>query len=129
MFRIIETHVSIAVPNLEEAKQYLEETCGLKKLREVNKPDCTITWYPGLELCQAEDGETQGTVKHVAWQVDNIHQAMRSLKQKGLRFDADQPATIDPTYLDTKEIVQYVFFSTPVGFPGELYQVSPRDGS
>ena len=125
MFTIIGTHVSMDVPDLEEAKEYLEETCEIKKLREVKKPDCTVTWYPGLELWQAGAESVAGSVKHVAWQVDDIREAMRSLKEKGVRFDADEPATVDARYLDTKEVVQYAFFSTPVGFRGELYQVDP----
>ncbi len=125
MFRILQTHVSVDVPDLTEAKKYLQEICGLEKIRELKKTDKTITWYPGVELSQVEDGEKPGIVKHIAWQVDDIRQAMRVLKEKGVCFDTEEPAEVDPALLDTKEVVRYVFFHTPIGFRGELYQVAP----
>ncbi|MFH1927349.1 MAG: hypothetical protein ABIK79_04125, partial [Chloroflexota bacterium] len=66
-----------------------------------------------------------GIAKHVAWQVDDIDEAVRELKERGVNFDFEEPKQIDPAVVDTGEIVRYIFFSTSVGLQGELYQVSP----
>lgn len=125
MFDILGTHVSMDVANLDETTKYLEETLGLKKLRQVTLPDFTIVWYPGLELRQADADTTPDIAKHVAWQVDDIDEAVRELKERGVNFDFEEPKQIDPAVVDTGEIVRYIFFSTSVGLQGELYQVSP----
>lgn len=127
MFKILATHVSMDVANLDETRKYLEEVCGLKKLRQVTRPTFTVVWYPGLELWQAGPEATPGIVKHVAWQVDDIYEAVRVLKERGVTFETEEPQRIDVDVLDTGEIVRYIFFTTPVGLQGELYQVSPPE--
>ena len=125
MFEIIDNHVSVDVADLEATRSYLEESCGLNKLREVNRPGLTIAWYPGLELWQATDDAAPGIVKHVAWQVDDIDAAVVDLKAKGVTFDTEEIQQIDVDVVDTGEIVRYIFFTTPVGLQGELYEVNP----
>ena len=125
MLDILRTHIATDVANLDETRKCLEETLGLKKLGQVTRPDFTIVWYPGLELWQASSDATPSIVKHVAWQVDDIDEAVQALKQRGVTFDSEEPMQIDPAVVDTREIVRYIFFSTPVGLQGELYQVSP----
>jgi len=128
MFKIVSTHISTDVANLDETREYLEDVLGLEKLREVNREDIgTIVWYPGLELQQADSNAETGLVKHVAWQVDDIQEAIRVLKKKGVTFETEEARQIDECYLDTKEIVHYIFFRTPVGLQGELYQVRPPE--
>ena len=95
MFEIIDNHVSVDVADLEATRRYLEESCGLNKLREVNRPGLTIAWYPGLELWQATDDAAPGIVKHVAWQVDDINAAVVDLKAKGVTFDTEEIQQID----------------------------------
>jgi uroporphyrinogen decarboxylase len=113
------------VADLDETMKYLEGTFGLKKLRQVTRPDFIVVWYPGLELWQAGPDATPGVVKHVAWQVDDIDQAVRVLKERGATFESDAPRQIDVDVLDTREVVRFIFFTTPGGLQGELYQVSP----
>lgn len=125
MFEILATHVSIDVANLNEARKYLEEKLGLQKIREVNRPEFTVVWYPGLELWQASLQATPGMVKHLAWQVDDIDEAVRMLKERGVTFESDRPQQVDVNVVDTGEIVRFIFFTTSLGFQGELYQVSP----
>jgi catechol 2,3-dioxygenase-like lactoylglutathione lyase family enzyme len=128
MFKIVSTHISTDVANLDEAREYLEDVLGLEKLRELSREDIgTIVWYPGLELRQADSNAKTGLVKHVAWQVDDIQEAIRLLKKKGVTFETEGPCQIDVCYLDPKEIVHYIFFKTPVGLQGELYQVGPPE--
>ena len=125
MFKVLDTHVSVDVANLDEARKYLEENCGLEKLRELNRPGVTVAWYPGLELSQAGPNVRPGIVKHVAWQVDDINQATQILKERGVIFESEEPKQIDVKLLDTREIIRFIFFTTPVGLRGELYQVGP----
>ena len=66
-----------------------------------------------------------GIVKHVAWQVDDIDAAVVDLKAKGVTFDTAEIQQIDVNVVDTGEIVRYIFFTTPVGLQGELYEVKP----
>ncbi|MCL4488845.1 MAG: hypothetical protein M1570_12040 [Chloroflexi bacterium] len=126
MYQILATHVAVDVANLDEFKNYFDQ-CGFRKLREVKRPGLTVSWYPGLELCQAAADAKPGVVKHVAWQVDDIDQAVRALRQAGVAVEGDEPSRIDVSVLDTAEVVRYIFFTTPVGLRGELYQVSPPE--
>ena len=129
MFKILATHVSLDVEDLAATQKYLEDVCGFEKLRQVTRPDFTVVWYPGLELWQAGPDATPGIAKHVAWQVDDIDEAVRELKERGVNFDFEEPKQIDPAAVDTGEIVRYMFFSTPVGLQGEIYEVKPpRNG-
>jgi hypothetical protein len=43
---------------------------------------------------------------------------MPLLKANGVLFETDEARQIDPSLLDTNELVQYVFFQNPVGFRG-----------
>jgi catechol 2,3-dioxygenase-like lactoylglutathione lyase family enzyme len=126
VFKILATHVSIDVPDLQATKQYLEKTLGIKKLRQVDRPDLgQIVWYPGLELWQAGSDGTAGRVRHVAWQVADIDETIDFLKGNGVVFETEEPRQIDTRYLDTKEVIRFIFFKTPDGLEGELYQVDP----
>jgi catechol 2,3-dioxygenase-like lactoylglutathione lyase family enzyme len=125
MFKILATHVSIDVEDLDATREYLEDVCGLEKLRQVTRPDFVVVWYPGLELWQVKPDATPGVVKHLAWQVDDLDEAVRVLKEKGVEFNADAPKQIDANVVDTEERVRYAFFTTPVGIQGELYEVKP----
>ena len=74
-----------------------------------------IVWFPGLELRQAAKDGAPGTVLHVAWQVDDIDEAVRVLRENGVTFESDEPRRIDAGSLDTDEIVRFIFFETPTG--------------
>lgn len=124
MFKIVATHVSMDVSDLAATQEYLEQVCGFEKLRQVTRPEFRVVWYPGLELWQAKPEATPGVVKHVAWQVDDIDEAVRVLKDRGMTFETEEPQQIDVNVVDTGESVRYIFFTSPVGFQGELYQVS-----
>ena len=110
------------VADLEETIRYLEETLGLPKLREitVDGPG-RIVFYPGLEVTQAAPGVTAGVVKHVAWEVEDIYEAIRELKKLGVTFETEGP--LEAPFEDTEELVLYIVFTTPVGLAGELIQV------
>ena len=79
-----------------------------------------IVFYPGLELMQAAPGDTPGVVKHVAWEVEDIYEAMAQLKEQVV-FEAESP--LEAPFEDTGELVLFINFTTPVGLAGELIQV------
>ena len=112
------------VANLEQSEEYFSKVLGMERFREFQKPEVgRIVWFPGLELRQAGKDGAPGTVLHVAWQVDDIDEAVRVLREKGVAFESDEPRQIDVGNLDTDEIVRFIFFETPTGLQGELYQV------
>ena len=126
--RSISTHVSMDVADLEETTKYLEETLGLPKLREVTIEGLgRIVFYPGLELMQAAPGVAAGVVKHVAWEVQDIHEAINELKKRGATFEMEGP--LEATFEETGELVLYIMFTTPVGLAGELIQVTKLEAS
>ena len=125
MFSIdaISTHVSVDVADLDAATKYVEETLGLAKIREITPEGVgRIVWYDGLELMQADPGVAAWNVKHVAWEVEDIHQVMRELKSKGVVFESEGPKET-PVFEETGEVILYAFFETPVGLPGELIEI------
>jgi catechol 2,3-dioxygenase-like lactoylglutathione lyase family enzyme len=123
MFHILATHVSVDVADLEATMRYLDDVLGLSELREVNRPNVRVVWYPGLELAQAKPESPPGVVKHVAWEVDDILAAMQDLRAQGVTFEGDEPRQIETAVVSTHQRVRYVFFTTPVGLRGELVQV------
>ncbi|HZQ05851.1 MAG TPA: VOC family protein [Anaerolineae bacterium] len=125
MFKILATHVSVDVADLDQAKHYLEAS-GIQKLRELTRPDgVRVIWYPGLELHQVAPNGTAGVVNHVAWEVDDIQEAIRELRANGVTFEKEQPSEIDIALLDRPDRVQFIFFTTPLGLRGEIVQVTP----
>jgi len=125
MITPIETHVRIDVPDLDSAREYLENTLGLPLLRSVVRPDFTVAWYSGLELWQADGNGVASVNTHVAWQVDDIDTTVVRLRAGGVIFDTEEVQAIDVDVVSTKESVRYVFFDMPIGVKGELYEVKP----
>jgi len=124
--KILGSHVRIEVADLERTKEYLSKTLGMAPVRQLRKPDASVVvWYPGLEIAQSAQQSQPGLISHLACEVDDIQEAMRALKSTGVVFDTEEPRQIDSSYLDTKELVQFVFFQSPLGVRGELYQITP----
>ena len=124
--KILGSHVRVEVDDLDKAKERLSKLLGMAPLRQLRKPDGTcVVWYPGLELAESAQPVQQGLMSHLAWEVDDIQEAMQLLKANGVVFETGEARQIDPSLLDTKELVQFVFFESPLGFRGELYQITP----
>jgi catechol 2,3-dioxygenase-like lactoylglutathione lyase family enzyme len=119
--QILSTHVALDVADLEATIRYLEEVLEIPRLRQVFVPGLgRIVWFPGLELMQATTERPVTQMKHVAWEVENIVEAMNTLKARGVTFESDAPQEALAPSPDTGERVRYCFFSTPVGLSGEL---------
>ena len=100
-------HIGIAVPNLQEAKKFYEETLGIKITKEdeiVEEQKVKVCFFPvgdsELELLESTspDGpigryiEKNGEgIQHVALRVDNIENALADLKAKGVRLIDEKP--------------------------------------
>jgi len=125
--QILSTHVALDVADLEATIRYLEEVLGIPRLRQVFVPGLgRIVWFPGLELMQATPERPATAAKHVAWEVKDIVEAMRTLKARGVTFESDAPLEAIAPSPDTGERVLYCFFSTPVGLSGELTETRRR---
>ena len=119
--QILSTHVVLDVADLEATTHYLEEILEIPRLRQVFVPGMgRIVFFPGLELMEATPERPVTGVKHVAWEVENIVEAMQALKARGVTFESDSPLEAIAPSPDTGERVLYCFFSTPVGLNGEL---------
>ena len=99
-------HIGIAVPNLQEAKKFYEEVLGLKSAGDevVEEQKVRVCFFPcgdsELELLESTspDGpiakhiERSGEgIQHVALRVDNIENALATLKEKGVRLIDEKP--------------------------------------
>ena len=127
MLKILATHTYVTVPDLAAAGRYLEEVCGFKKVRQVTRPGVNVVWYPGLELWEGDPEENPGVGQHLAWQVEDIDETVRMLKKRGVTFETESPKQVDVNLVDTREIIRYIFFTTPVGLRGELVEIGAAE--
>lgn len=97
-------HVAIAVKNLESSKKMLTDLFGLEVEHEEQINTIRLAMFPvgesSLELLQSDDANTR-TAKwvadrgeglfHICFEVDDIVEALRELKQKGAKLLNDTP--------------------------------------
>ena len=107
MFKVTRVdHIGIAVKDLEAAKKFYEEVLGLKSAGDevVEEQKVRVYFFPcgdsELELLESTspDGpiakhiERSGEgIQHVALRVDNIENALATLKEKGVRLIDEKP--------------------------------------
>ncbi|MEA1935930.1 MAG: methylmalonyl-CoA epimerase [Thermodesulfobacteriota bacterium] len=99
-------HVGIAVSNMDEALKFFEDALGLKasEIETVEEQKVRVAFLPvpgsELELLEstAPDGpiakyiEKKGQgVQHVALRVTNIEEALKELKERGVRLIDETP--------------------------------------
>ena len=93
-------HIGIAVPNLQEAKKFYEETLGIKITKEdeiVEEQKVKVSFVPcgdcEIELLESttEDGPIakylaknggRSGIQHIALNVDNIEEAIAEIERK-----------------------------------------------
>ena len=99
-------HVAIAVKNLESSKKMLTDLFGLELEHEEQINAVRLAMFPvgesALELLHSDDANTR-TAKwienkgeglfHICFEVDDIAEALRELKQKGAKLLNETPIT------------------------------------
>jgi len=97
-------HVAVAVKNLESSKKMLDDLFDLELEHEEQINSVRLAMFPvgesSLELLQSDDANTR-TAKwvadrgeglfHICFEVDDIVEALRELKQKGAKLLNDTP--------------------------------------
>ena len=107
MFKVTRVdHIGIAVKDLEAAKKFYEEVLGLKSAGDevVEEQKVKVCFFPcgdsELELLESTspDGpiakhiERSGEgIQHIALRVDNIENALATLKEQGVRLIDEKP--------------------------------------
>ena len=107
MFKVTRVdHIGIAVKDLEAAKKFYEEDLGLKSAGDevVEEQKVRVCFFPcgdsELELLESTspDGpiakhiERSGEgIQHIALRVDNIENALATLKEQGVRLIDEKP--------------------------------------
>lgn len=99
-------HIGIAVRNLEEAIEFYKNTLGIEPqgIEQVDEQKVKVAFFPcgdsELEIMESTtpDGpigrfiEKNGEgIQHIALRVDNIEEALESLKAKGIRLIDEKP--------------------------------------
>tara|TARA_B100000965_G_scaffold406519_1_gene445881 strand:- start:292 stop:678 length:387 start_codon:yes stop_codon:yes gene_type:complete len=121
-------HIAIICSNYSKSKQFYTEILGLKIIREVYreerqsyKLDLALNGEYIIELfsfpnppARPSRPEAQG-LRHLAFEVENIEEAVDSLKLKGV--------ITEPIRTDEYTGKRFTFFTDPDGLPLELYEV------
>ena len=99
-------HIGIAVKSIEEGKRFFADILGLKfeKTEVIEEQKVKTGFFPTtdseLELLESTEAdgpvakfiEARGQgVQHIAFRVENIDDALRELKEKGIRLIDQEP--------------------------------------
>lgn len=120
-------HIAIIASNYERSKKFYTEVLGLEPIREVFrkerkswKLDLAVNGEYIIELFSFPDPplrpsqpEARG-LRHLAFEVKNLEQAIRSLEQQGV--------DVEPIRTDEYTGKRFSFFQDPDGLPLELYE-------
>ena len=107
MFNVLKLdHIGIAVKDMEAAKRFYTETLGMKAQGEevVEQQKVKVCFIPSgdseIELLESTSPEgpiakfiekNGEGIQHIAFRVDNIENALASLKAKGVRLIDEVP--------------------------------------
>ena len=99
-------HIGIAVKDMEKAGRFYRDVLGLKGLgiEEVPEQKVKVAFFPitdsEIELLESTqpdgpvakyiDAKGEG-VQHIAFRVENIEQALKELKERGIRMIDEKP--------------------------------------
>jgi glyoxylase I family protein len=120
-------HIAIICSDYKRSKRFYTEVLGFEVIREVYRKD-RDSWKLDLSLHgvylielfsfpapppRVSRPEATG-LRHIAFGVDSIEEAVNELKQKGV--------TTEPVRTDEYTGRKFTFFSDPDGLPIELYE-------
>jgi glyoxylase I family protein len=120
-------HIAIIASDYQLSKKFYTEVLGLEPIREVYrkernswKLDLALNGQYVIELFSFPDPpprpsqpEARG-LRHLAFAVKNLEQAIHSLEQKGVKAE--------PIRTDENTGKRFSFFQDPDGLPLELYE-------
>jgi glyoxylase I family protein len=120
-------HIAIICADYAQSKLFYTEVLGLKIIREVYRPerqsyklDLALNGYYVIELFSFPDppqrvsGPEAAGLRHLAFAVDDIEQAIAHLKTHHV--------TPEPVRVDPHTGRRFTFFTDPDGLPLELYE-------
>lgn len=120
-------HIAIIASDYKKSKQFYSEILGLKielevyrKDRNSYKLDLSLNGEYIIELFSFPNPPERITLpeaaglRHLAFEVDNINEAVKSLKAKGV--------TVEPVRIDELTNKKFTFFFDPDNLPLELYE-------
>jgi glyoxylase I family protein len=120
-------HIAIICSNYENSKKFYVEILGLtvknevyRKERDSYKLDLEVNGQYQIELFSFPDPPARPSypeaagLRHLAFEVENIEEAVGELKIKGLEIEAIR--------IDRFTEKKFTFFSDPDGLPIELYE-------
>ena len=120
-------HIAIICSNYEKSKEFYTQILGLTPKNEVNreernsyKMDLEVNGHYQIELFSFPNPPERPSfpeavgLRHLAFEVDQVEEAVRELVRKGIEVEAIREDEI------TKK--RYTFFADPDGLPIELYE-------
>jgi len=121
-------HVAIICSNYERSKDFYTRTLGLRVIQEIHraerksfKLDLAVGGSYQIEIFSFPDSPARTTnpeacgLRHLAFQVDNLDEAVEELKQKGVLFEEIR--------FDEVRVKRFCFFFDPDGLPVELCEI------
>jgi catechol 2,3-dioxygenase-like lactoylglutathione lyase family enzyme len=114
----------LAVKDLGRARRFYEDVLGLEKIDE--EGDDVVAYRSGASTINVYRSEFAGTNKATAvtWEVDNIEDAIRDLKSKGVAFEHYQMPGLrqeGDLYVAEKGAMRTAWFKDPDGNILSLY--------
>ncbi len=120
-------HIAIIAGDYQRSKKFYTELLGLEPIREVYriernswKLDLALNGKYIIELFSFPDSPARPSrpeamgLRHLAFAVTNLEQAISSLQQKGVE--------VEPIRTDEYTGKRFSFFQDPDGLPLELYE-------
>jgi len=120
-------HIAVICSNYEMSKKFYTEVLGLKILSEVYrekrqsyKLDLMVNDLYQIELFSFPNPPGRPTqpeavgLRHLAFEVDNIYEAVQELTEKGI--------VVEEIRVDPITDKKFTFFQDPDGLPLELYE-------
>lgn len=79
---------TVAVTDLDRAREFYGDTLGLKESSEDGMEDMVATFHSGASTLLLYKSEYAGTnqATSVTWEVDNVANEVETLKKKGVAF-------------------------------------------
>jgi len=121
--KILGSHVSIEVEDIDKTFDYYTKIVGLKVIRKVSFDDGhRIIFFPGLEIHQMTSNKTVNNLKpynlmHFGIEVENIESAVKELSKEN---NLPELEINEIVFKEIKQKVKYVLFKDNNGMEAEL---------